>query len=559
MTGSPKAQNPPTQPGPGQQGPGPSGRKLLRSTGTVGAWTLLSRILGLVRDVVYARLFGASFVMDAFFVAFRIPNIFRRFFAEGAFSQAFVPVFAEYDQTREHAEVRELVRRAAGTLGVILSVIAAVGAIAAPLFITIFAPGFATGDVAAGAGGSEADRYALAVDMLRWTFPYLLFVSLAALAGGVLNSYQRFVAAAFSPVVLNVVLIVFAVWVAPRYDRPGMALAAGVFAAGIVQLAFMLPSLARIRLLPLPAWGWKHPGVRKILKLMVPGLFGSSVAQVSILLDTLIASFLVTGSISWLYYSDRIMEFPLGVFGIALATVLLPSLSRQHAAQASADFGRTLDWALRLVILIVTPATLGLMLLAGPMLATLFYGGEFTARDVDQSTYSLVAYAAGLTGFTMVKVLAPGYFARQDTATPVRVGLIALGSTMLLNLLLVVPWALAGWEAPHAGLAASTSLGSFINSGLLYRGLRQTGVLRPAPGWGRFLLRVAVAAGVMAVLLLYFAPPIEAWLEAGFWTRCLWLTGAVCGGAAAYVAGLLAVGIRPRDLRMQNFPAGNPL
>lgn len=554
MTESPQAPVPPAPPS-----KGPSGSKLLRSTGTVGAWTLLSRILGLVRDVVYARLFGASFVMDAFFVAFRIPNIFRRFFAEGAFSQAFVPVFAEYDQTREHAEVRELVRRAAGTLGVILSALAAVGALAAPVFIAIFAPGFATEGLAANAPGSEATRYALAVDMLRWTFPYLLFVSLAALAGGILNTYQRFVAAAFSPVVLNVVLVVFAVWVAPRYDRPGMALAAGVFAAGVVQLACMLPSLARIRLLPWPAWGWQHPGVRKILKLMVPGLFGSSVAQVSILLDTLIASFLVTGSISWLYYSDRIMEFPLGVFGIALATVLLPNLSRQHAAQATVDFGRTLDWALRLVILIVTPATLGLMLLAGPMLATLFYGGEFTARDVDQSTYSLVAYAAGLTGFTMVKVLAPGYFARQDTATPVRVGLLALGSTMVINLVLVVPWALSGGEAPHAGLAASTSLGSFINSGLLYRGLRRNGVLQPAPGWGRFLLRVAVAAGAMAVLLVAFAPPIGAWLDASFWTRCLWLTIAVGGGAGAYVAALLAVGIRPRDLRMQNAQAGDPL
>lgn len=536
-----------------------SGRRLLKSTGTVGAWTLLSRILGLVRDVVYARLFGASFAMDAFFVAFRIPNIFRRFFAEGSFSQAFVPVFAEYEQTREHAEVRELVRRAAGTLGIILAAIAAIGAIAAPLFIALFAPGFATEGNAAGTPGVEADRYALAVDMLRWTFPYLLFISLAALAGGILNSYQRFVAAAFSPVVLNVVLIVFAVWVAPLYDRPGMALAAGVFAAGVVQLACMLPSLARIRLLPLPAWGWKHPGVRKILKLMVPGLFGSSVAQISILLDTLIASFLITGSISWLYYSDRIMEFPLGVFGIALATVLLPNLSRQHAARASGDFGRTLDWALRLVVLIVTPATLGLMLLAGPMLATLFYGGEFTARDVDQATYSLVAYAAGLAGFTMVKVLAPGYFARQDTATPVRVGLIALGSTMVVNLLVVVPWAMAGWEAPHAGLAASTSLGSFINSGLLYRGLRQSGVLEPVPGWGKFLLRVGVAAAVMAVLLSSFAPPTVAWLEAAFWTRCLWLTVAVVGGGVAYVLALFAVGLRPRDFRMRNVQAGDPL
>lgn len=524
-----------------------SGGKLLRSTGTVGAWTLLSRILGLVRDVVFARVFGASLVMDAFFVAFRIPNIFRRFFAEGAFSQAFVPVFAEYDQSRDHAEVRELVSRTAGTLGVILSLLAAVGAIAAPVFIGIFAPGFV-----AEATGSEADRFALAVDMLRWTFPYLLFVSMAALAGGVLNTYHRYVAAAFSPVLLNVVLIVFAVWIAPYYARPGMALAAGVFAAGVVQLLCMLPSLARIRLLPLPKWGGQHPGVRKILKLMVPGLFGSSVAQISILLDTLIASFLVTGSISWLYYSDRIMEFPLGVFGIALATIMLPNLSRQHAVRAADEFGKTLDWAMRLVILIVTPATLGLMLLAGPMLTTLFYGGEFTARDVEQSTYSLVAYSAGLMGFTMVKVLAPGYFARQNTATPVRIGLIALGSTMALNILVVVPWALSGGEAPHAGLAAFTSLGSFINAGLLYRGLRRTGVLTPSPGWGRFLLRVTVATGVMATLLLVFAPPTSAWLDAGLWSRCLWLAAAVGGGVLAYGSVLLVLGFRPADLRMQS-------
>jgi putative peptidoglycan lipid II flippase len=292
--------------------------------------------------------------------------------------------------------------------------------------------------------------------------------------------------------------------------------------------------------------------VRRIFKLMVPGLFGSSVAQISILLDTLIASFLVTGSISWLYYSDRIMEFPLGVFGIALATVMLPNLSRHHAARAADDFGKTLDWALRLVVLIVTPATLGLMLLSGPLLTTLFYGGAFSARDVEQSSFSLIAYSAGLMGFTMVKVLAPGYFARQDTRTPVRVGLIALGSTMALNVLLVVPWALAGWQAPHAGLAITTSLGSFINSGLLYRGLLRNGVLTPGPNWRQFLLRVAVAAGVMAVLLLAFNPPDAAWLAADSVTRCLWLAAAVGGAALAYFAALFAVGLRPADLRMRN-------
>lgn len=525
----------------------PSGSKLLRSTGTVGGFTLLSRIFGLARDVVFARLFGAAELMDAFFVAFRIPNIFRRFFAEGSFSQAFVPVFAEYDEKGDHAAVQELVDRTAGTLGIILFGITALGVIAAPVFIAIFAPGFITER-----GAADAGRYALAVDMLRWTFPYLLFISFTALAGGILNTYQRFTAAAFSPILLNVVLIGFAAFVAPLYARPGMALAVGVFTAGVVQLLCMLPSLMRIRLMPRPKLGFAHPGVRKILRLMLPGLFGSSVAQISILLDTLIASLLATGSISWLYYSDRLMEFPLGVFGIALATVMLPNLSRQHANGAAADFGMTLDWAMRLVVLIVIPATLGLMLLAGPLLATLFYGGRFGAGDVEMSSLSLVPYAAGLLGFTMVKVLAPGYFARQITTTPVRIGLIALGLNMVFNVVIVAPWVMAGWAGPHAGLAAATSLSAFINAGLLYRGLRRDGVITPGPGWGRFLLRVAVAAGVLVVVLVEAVPSTSAWLEAEFWRRCLWLTLAVAGGGCAYFAALFAVGFRVTDMRMQS-------
>lgn len=526
-----------------------TGGGLLRSTGLVGAMTLLSRILGLVRDVVFARFFGASFVMDAFFVAFRIPNIFRRFFAEGSFSQAFVPVFASYDEDRSRAEVRELLDRTAGTLGAILLAITAVGVLLAPVFIMVFAPGFLD-EREAGNG----DRYDLSVDMLRWTFPYLLFISLAAMAGSILNTYHRFTAAAFSPVLLNVVLIVFAAFIAPSYERPGMALAAGVFLAGLVQLGFLVPSLARLRLVPRPRWGWDHPGVRRILNLMLPGLFGSSVAQVSILLDTLIASFLVTGSISWLYYADRLMEFPLGVFGIALATVILPNLSRQHANGDSDQFGRTLDWALRLVVLIATPASVGIALLAAPMLATLFYGGRFTAEDVQMAALCLVPYALGLLGFTLVKVLAPGYFARQDTRTPVKVGLMALGFSMSFNVLVVIPWAWLGYPAPHAGLATATALGGFLNAGLLYRGLRRGGIVTHRPGWGRYLLQVGVAAGVMGILLVEFSPPTVAWLEAGFWQRCTWLALAVGGAAAAYFATLFATGLRPGDLRLG--PAG---
>jgi putative peptidoglycan lipid II flippase len=483
--------------------------------------------------------------MDAFFVAFKIPNIFRRWSAEGAFSQAFVPVFADYDQTRTREEVKELVDRVTGTLGLALLGFTVVGIVAAPVLILVFAPGFASEP-------EEADRFALAVDMLRLTFPYLFFISLAALAGGILNTYHRFGVPAFSPVLLNVVMIVFAAFVAPYYQRPGMALAAGVFAAGLIQLLFMFPYLRRIRMMPRPRWGPAHAGVKKIMGLMIPAIFGSSVAQISILLDTLIASFLVTGSISWLYYSDRLMEFPLGVFGIALATVILPNLSRQHASESRDQFAATLDWSIRFTILIAAPASVGLVVLAAPMLATLFQGGAFSGEDVRMAALSLMAYAGGLVALALVKVLAPGFFARKDTKTPVKVGLAALAFNIAFNVIVVVPWALGGLPAPHAGLAASTSLAGFLNAGLLYRGLRRDGVLPPAGQLPKFLLRVSVACGVMGVLLWRFTPPLVNWLEAGTVTRCTWLAAAVGGGAVAYFASLYAVGLRPGEFRMKS-------
>lgn len=524
---------------------GPTGG-LLRSTAVVGSMTLLSRVLGLVRDVVFARFFGAGLVMDAFFVAFKIPNIFRRFFAEGAFSQSFVPVFAEYDEKRARAEVKELADRVAGTLGLVLFVFTGLGVLGAPVLISIAGAGWLLNPEP-----DSAAKYDLAVEMLRFTFPYLFFISLTALAGAILNTYHRYAAAGFAPVLLNVVLIVFAAWIAPGFERPGVVLAVGVLVAGIVQLAFMLPSLARLRLLPRPRWGWSDTGVRRIGRLMLPAIFGSSVAQINILFDTLLASFLITGSISWLYYSDRLMEFPLGVFGIALATVILPNLSREFAAQSVEGFSRMLDWALRLVVLVAAPAAVGLFMLAAPLLTTIFFGGRFDADDVSMATLSLMAYSFGLLGFTLVKVLAPGYFARQDTATPVRIGIIALLVNMVLNILIVVPWYRSGLPGPHAGLALATSLSAFLNAGLLYRGLRRAGVILPPVGWGRFLVRIGVACAVMAMGLDWFVPPAHAWLEAGFWTTCGWLAAAVCGGASAYLVTLFAVGVRPQELRLK--------
>lgn len=519
---------------------------LLRSTAVVGAMTLLSRVLGLLRDVIFARFFGAGLVMDAFFVAFKIPNIFRRFFAEGAFSQSFVPVFAEYDETRSPAEVKELADRVAGTLGLILLVFTVVGVLAAPLLISVAGMGWLLNPDA-----DSAEKFALAVVMLRFTFPYLLFISLTALAGAILNTYHRFAAAAFAPVLLNVVLISFAAFVAPNFARPGVVLAAGVFVAGVVQLLFMLPLLARIRMLPRPKWGWRDSGVQRIIKLMLPAIFGSSVAQINILFDTLLASFLVTGSISWLYYSDRLMEFPLGVFGIALATVILPNLSREYAAEATQGFSAMLDWALRLVVLIALPAAVGLFLLAGPALTTIFYGGRFDADDVNMATLSLMAYSFGLLGFILVKVLVPGYFSRQDTKTPVKIGIIALLVNMVLNVLIVVPWLRSGAAGPHAGLAVATSISSFLNAGLLYRGLVKEGVILHGSGWGSFLLRVSVATAVMAMLLNYFVPEQLHWFEADFWQALVWLTLAIIGGGVAYIGTLLATGMRPSELVMK--------
>ncbi len=520
---------------------GQSPERLFRSTSVVSVMTLLSRISGLARDIGFSRWFGAGIITDAFFVAFKIPNLLRRFSAEGAFAQAFVPVISEYRATRSADEAKELIDRMAGTLTVALFVVTAIGVIAAPVLIMIFAPGFIDDD----------GRFDLASGMLRLTFPYLLFISLTALAGSILNTYRRFAVPAFTPVLLNVTLIAFAGWVAPRMANPGMGLALGVFAAGIVQLTFQLPFLARAGLLPKPKWGWRHDGVRRVGRLMLPAIFGSSVAQINILLDTLIASLLITGSISWLYYSDRLVEFPLGVFGIALATVILPHLSEQHAVASRERFSALLDWALKLVLLVALPAALGLALLAAPLIATIFYGGEFTEFDVRMTAASLIAYAPGLIAFILVKILAPGYFARQDMRTPVRYGVQALVMNMVLNIIFVVTLVRTGWAPAHTGLAAATALSSFYNAAMLYRGLRREGVYLPGDGWVRLGLRVMAGCIAMSAFLLWASADTSVWLDAGVSGRIASLAVCVIGGMGVYFAVCLATGLRPRDLLLR--------
>lgn len=500
--------------------------------------TLASRIMGFARDVVFARFFGAGVGMDVFVVAFQIPNFLRRLFGEGAFSQAFVPVLSEYQGRRSHEEVRDLADRVAGTLGLILFVVTIVGVVASPLLILLFAPGFA----------DDPDKFGLATGMLRLTFPYLLFISLVALAGGILNTYGRFAVPAFTPVLLNLVLIGAVFWLAPAFEQPVYGLAAGVFIAGLVQLVFQLPFLARVRVLPRPRWGWSHEGVRRILRLMMPAIFGSSVAQINLVVDRIIASFLVTGSISWLYYSDRLLEFPLGVFAIALATVILPGLSRHYAAASAAAFSATLDWALKLAMAIALPAAVGMFVLAGPMVATLFNYGEFDGGDVVMARFSVMAYSVGLFAFTVVKILAPGYFSRQDTKTPVRISVIAMVANILLNVLIVLPMVRLGVPAPHAGLALATGLAAFLNAGMLYRGLRRQGVYRPGAGWGWLGARVVLANGLMAAALVWLAGDLASWVGVPWQARAGRLALCVVAGLVVYLGALLAAGVRPRHL-----------
>ncbi|MFV1973302.1 MAG: murein biosynthesis integral membrane protein MurJ [Thiohalobacterales bacterium] len=508
--------------------------KLLKNTVVVGSMTLASRVLGLVRDVVLAG-FGATAAMDAFFVAFKIPNFMRRLFAEGAFSQAFVPILSEYKEQRDHAAVQQLVNRVAGTLLGILSLVTVVGVLASPVLITLFAPGFLYRD---------ASQFELAAQMLRMTFPYLLFVSLVAFIAGILNTWGRFAAASLAPVWLNVVLIGAALVVAPQLEQPVLALAGGVLVAGLVQLLFLLPAVQRIGLLPRPRWGVGDAGVRRIMKLMLPGIFGSSVAQINLLIDTLIASFLVTGSVTWLYYSDRLMEFPLGVFAIALSTVILPSLSRSHANASDAEFSRTLDWGLRWVLLIGIPSAVALLILASPMITTLFMYRDFTAADVDMAGLSLMAYAIGLPGFMLIKVLAPAFYARKDPRTPVRIAVVALVTNIVLNLAFVVPMVQLEIPGPHAGLALATSIAAWVNAGMLFTVLVRRSVYRPRAGWPRFFLQTGLAGGGLAGLLWWGVPDTLYWVGWNAGERALKLLQWVAMGAVVYFLGLRACGLR---------------
>jgi putative peptidoglycan lipid II flippase len=503
--------------------------------------TLLSRVFGLLRDIALATVFGASGGTDAFFVAFKIPNFMRRLFAEGAFSQAFVPVFSEYKEKQDKAALKDLVNHVAGTLGVFLFALSALGMIFAPAVVYLFAPGFT----------DDAEQLQLTAELLRITFPYIFFIALVAFAGGILNSSHQFAIPAFTPVLLNLCLIASVFFLAPYFDEPLMALAWGVALAGVSQLLLQFPFLIKLGLMPVPKIKRGHEGVKKIIKLMIPAIIGSSVAQINLLLDTVIASFLITGSVTWLYYSDRLLEFPLGVLGIAIATVILPTLSQQHARASAEQFNQTLNWALRLVTLITIPACVGLFVLAGPILASLFEYGKFSANDTYFASLSLMAYMLGLPAFIIIKILAPGYYARQDTRTPVRIGIIAMVSNMVMNIAFVVPLVMLDYEAPHVGLALATSLAAYINAILLYSGLRDSAVFKPQAGWLAWVFRICIATTAMAAVVIWLNPDAIQWSQWPLMDRLSNLAIIITSGAFVYFLLLWLQGLRPDQLKKQ--------
>ncbi len=508
---------------------------VFRNTGVVGSMTLISRVLGFVREILLATVFGATGGMDAFLVALMIPNFGRRMFAEGAFSQAFVPVFTATKTTGTHAEARDLVAVVMGTLGGFLSVVTLAGCLAAPVLVWLFASGFAT----------NPEKAALGAELLRWTFPYLMFISLTSLAGGVLNAYGRFAIPAVTPVILNVCLI------ATIYiDSSSVhVLAYAVFAAGILQFLFQLPSLKRLDLLPRPRWAWSDPRVRRIVGLMVPVLIGSSIAQVSLLLNTNLSTHLGDGRVSWLYYANRLMEFPLGIFSIAMGTAILPALAAHHATQSTERFSKTLDASLRGLLVIGLPAAAGLILLAGPLVATVYGHGRFTADDVLMTTYALWAYGVGFVGFSLVRILVPGFYARHEMKLPVRYAVISLVIGMAVSLTLFTVHQFVQFKAAHVVLAASTSLTACLNAAFLYRRLRRDGIFTPVAGWGSFALRVGAATAAMTAVVLFTAGPLQHWMTLDGVHRALRISLVIFGAVAAYAAVLLALGMRYRHFR----------
>ncbi|KJJ96124.1 membrane protein [Pseudomonas sp. 21] len=503
---------------------------LLKSLAAVSSMTMISRVLGFVRDTIVARMFGAGMATDAFFVAFKLPNLLRRIFAEGAFSQAFVPILAEYKTQQGEEATRTFIAYVSGLLTLILALVTALGMLAAPWVIWVTAPGFV----------DSPEKFELTSSLLRVTFPYILLISLASLAGAILNTWNRFSVPAFVPTLLNISMILFALFLTPYFDPPIMALGWAVLAGGLAQLLYQLPHLKKIGMLVLPRINLRDSGVWRVLKQMGPAILGVSVSQISLIINTIFASFLVAGSVSWMYYADRLMELPSGVLGVALGTILLPSLAKTYASDDRHEYSRLMDWGLRLCFLLVLPCSLALAVIAEPLTVALFQYGKFSAHDALMTQHALVAYAVGLLGIILVKVLAPGFYARQNIKTPVKIALFTLVSTQLMNLVFIGP-------LKHAGLALAISLAACLNAGLLFWQLRKQQLFEPQAGWGKFIAKLVVSVLVMCAVLIGMMHFMPAWDQGSMPIRLVRLGALVVAGVVAYFGMLALLGFRLRD------------
>ena len=517
----------------------PAKSRLLRSGAVTAGATFLSRILGMIRDIAIASLLGAGLASDVFFFANRIPNFFRRLFAEGAFAQAFVPVLTQCRERGDQQELRRLISAAAGTLGFIVLIVCLIGMLAAPVFTALFGFGWFQAWLNEAPDGHKFTDASL---LLVLTFPYLFFITLTALCCSLLNVFGRFGVPAVTPCILNLVMIAAALFIAPHFTDPNIILAAAMSIGGAAQLLFVLPAVWKLKLLVMPRFAWRHPGVSRIRTLMIPGLIGVSASQINLLVNTVLATFLATGSISYLYYSDRLLEFPIGIFAVAISTVILPALSRVKAKGLTDDYRRTLDWGVRLVLFLGIPSALGIAALSEPILRVIFMRGQFSADHVLLSAASLWASLCGLCAIMLVRVLVQGFAALQDTKTPVRCAVTAMGANIVFNLILV-------WPLDYVGLALSTALAAFVNAGQLICLLHKRGIYKLSRRTLLFCLKVLIAGLVMAAAVRYFSPDFTVW--AGFTTleACLNLALYIAGGAAVFAVMILLLGIRPRELK----------
>ncbi|WP_226813534.1 murein biosynthesis integral membrane protein MurJ [Candidatus Profftia lariciata] len=503
---------------------------LLTSLVKISLITIFSRMLGFIRDILIAQYFGAGMATDAFFIAFKLPNLLRRIFAEGAFSQAFVPILAEYKNNKSKEETRTLLSYVSGMLILVLTVISILGILTAPLVINITAPGFVY----------FPEKFQLTCKLLQITFPYILFISLASLAGAILTTWNFFLISAFTPTFLNISMIFFSLFATSYFHPPIISLAWAVTLGGLLQLIYQLPYLKNIDMLVLPRINLRHTGLWKIMKLMGPAIIGVSASQISLIINTIFASFLKSGSVSWLYYADRLMEFPAGVLGVTLGTILLPSLAKSISCGCYEEYSSLIDWGLRLCFLLALPSSIALGILSKPLIIILFQYGQFTAFDTKMTQNALIAYTIGLMGLILVKVLAPGFYSYQNIKTPVKIAIITLIITQLMNLFFI-------WPLKHVGLSLSIGLSAYLNASLLYWQLRKQNMYIPQPGWKIFLIKVIISVIIMTIILISIIFFMPAWNSGNTLTRLLRLIFIILGGLFSYFISLSLLGVRIHD------------